>query len=184
MKSLISAGLITPILLFAIGVCGFAEEQEVTEMVLIPGGEFEMRVEYRWREGLSVDPFLSDGRGMRYAAAKLVELNDYYIDRTEVTNRQFKSFLDQSGYQPKWPRNFLRHWVNGKFEEGRGLHPVVWVSMEDAKAYARWSGKRLPTEAEWQKAAQGSDGRIWPWGNLYDSGKGNMDSADTKAAVK
>ena len=155
---------------------GFAQ----SGMALVPGGEFEMRVEYRWREGLSLDPLLSDARGIRYAASRLVQLSDYYIDKTEVTNQQFKIFLDQSGYEPKWPRNFLRHWVDGSFVEGRGRHPVVWVSMEDAKAYALWAGKRLPSEAEWQKAAQGTDGLIWPWGNLYDASKGNMDSADTK----
>ena len=152
MKALISTVFV---LLFVCGDPSFAETEEATDMVPVPGGEFEMRVEYRVREGLSLDPAVSDERGMRYAATRLVRLEDYYIDRTEVTNQQFKIFLDQSSYQPKWPRNFLRHWVKGSFAEGRGCHPVVWVSMDDAKAYARWAGKRLPTEAEWQKAAPG-----------------------------
>jgi formylglycine-generating enzyme required for sulfatase activity len=170
-----------PVVLILLYLCGDPSFAETKDMVLVPGGEFEMRVEYRVREGLSLDPVLVDERGTRYAATRLVHLQDYYIDRTEVTNQQFKIFLDETGYQPEWPRNFLRHWVNGSFSEGRGSHPVVWVSMEDAKAYASWAGKRLPTEAEWQKAAQGTDGRTWPWGNFYDSSKANMDSDDTKA---
>jgi len=75
-----------------------------------------------------------------------------------------------------WQENFLKHWVNGNFPEGKAKHPVVWVSLKDAQAYCAYAGKRLPTEEEWQKAAQGDDGRDWPWGNIYDPGKGDPDS--------
>ncbi len=150
------------------------------EMVLVPAGKFTMHVEYRRREGLSLDSLVIDERGVRYSMTKDICLDAFYIDRTEVTNEQFKTFLDQSSYKPRWPENFLKHWQNGSCPKGKGKHPVVWVSLEDAQAYARWAGKRLPTEAEWQKAVQGTDGRIWPWGNLYDPAKANMDSPGTK----
>jgi len=59
----------------------------------------------------------------------------------------------------------LRDWVHGAYPEGWGNKPVTWVSLEDARAYAQWAGKRLPHEWEWQYAAQGADGRVYPWGN-------------------
>ena len=149
-------------------------------MVEIPAGEFHFLVDYRWREGLTLDSLLIDDSGFHYRNSKTVTLPSYLIDKTEVTNEQYKAFLDATGYQPKWPRNFLKHWRNGNYPKGKANHPVVWVSIEDAKAYARWEGKRLPTEYEWQKAAQGDDGRDWPWGNIYDPEKANMDSRDTK----
>ena len=152
------------------------------EMVLVPAGKFTMHVEYRWREGLTLDSLVSDEHGTRYRMTEEVYLPEYYIDRTEVTNEQYKRFLDESGYVPDRSENFLKHWRNGNYPKGKGKHPVVWVSLEDAKAYARWAGKRLPIEAEWQKAAQGDDGRAWPWGNLYDPDRANMDSDGTKPA--
>ena len=150
------------------------------DMVLVPAGKYTMQVEYRWREGLTLDSLISDDRGLRYSMAEEVYLPAFYIDRTEVTNKQFKQFLEAGGYQPEWPKNFLMHWRKGTYPKGKGDHPVVWVSLEDAKAYAGWAGKRLPTEEHWQKAAQGNNGRTWPWGNLYHPSKANMDSEGTR----
>ena len=65
--------------------------------------------------------------------------------------------------------NFLRDWKNGAYPEGWANKPVTWVSLEDARAYAAWAGKRLPHEWEWQYAAQGDDGRIYPWGNTWEA---------------
>ncbi|HPR88471.1 MAG TPA: SUMF1/EgtB/PvdO family nonheme iron enzyme [bacterium] len=149
-------------------------------MVLVPAGKFEMRVEYRWREGLTLDTLVIDDAGIRYRTWSDVDIPAFYIDKTEVTNAQFKLFLDKTGYKPAWPENFLRHWTQGAIPAGKENHPVIWISLEDAQAYARWAGKRLPSEAEWQKAAQGNDGRVWPWGNLFDSSRANMDSPDTR----
>ena len=134
-------------------------------MVEIPDGVFHMEVEYRWREGLTNDTLIADALGIRYRTTSTLHLPAYYIDRTEVTNRDYKAFLDATGYQPVWAENFLKHWTDGSYPSGLADHPVVWVSLEDARAYAEWAGKRLPTEAEWQKAAQGTDGRTWPWGD-------------------
>ncbi|RKY56186.1 MAG: hypothetical protein DRP89_01895 [Candidatus Neomarinimicrobiota bacterium] len=158
----------------------FGQAPNRSNMVLVPAGKFTMHVEYRWREGLSLDTLIVDDRGIRYSYTEEVYVPAFYIDKTEVTNEQFKQFLDETGYKPKWPRNFLKNWHNGIYPKGKAKHPVVWVSLEDAKAYAKWAGKRLPTEVEWQKAAQGTDGRTWPWGNIFDPTKANIDSRDTK----
>jgi formylglycine-generating enzyme required for sulfatase activity len=89
----------------------------------------------------------------------------FFLDRTPVTNRQFKAFLDASHYHPKDDANFLKDWQAGAYPAGADDRPVTWVSLEDARAYAAWAGKRLPHEWEWQYAAQGTDGRAYPWGN-------------------
>ena len=149
-------------------------------MVLVPAGEFIMKVEYRWREGLTLDSLIVDEAGFRYRSTEQILVPAFYIDKTEVTNKQFKRFLDATGYKPKYPENFLKNWRGSTYPRGKADHPVVWVSLNDAKDYAKWAGKRLPTEAEWQKAAQGEDGKIWPWGNVFDPKKANMDSDGTK----
>jgi formylglycine-generating enzyme required for sulfatase activity len=90
------------------------------------------------------------------------------MDKYPVTNAQFKTFLDAAHYRPADGHNFLKHWSNGTFPAGSANKPVIWVSVEDAREYAKWAGKRLPREWEWQYAAQGSDGRVYPWGNSWD----------------
>lgn len=95
-------------------------------------------------------------------------MRSFYIDRFPVTNAQFNAFLDATHYHPRDDHNFLRDWKNGTYPQGWGERPVTWVSLEDARAYAAWAGKRLPHEWEWQYAAQGSDGRAYPWGNAWE----------------
>ena len=89
----------------------------------------------------------------------------FYIDKYPVTNRQFDEFLKASHYHPADDHNFLKDWKDGKYPDGWDNRPVTWVSLEDARAYAKWAGKRLPHEWEWQYAAQGLDGRTYPWGD-------------------
>lgn len=149
-------------------------------MVLVPAGEYTKKVEYRWREGLTLDSLLFDDTGYRYRSITNETVEAFYIDKTEVTNKEYKRFIDDSGYKPKFPENFLKHWSGGTYPGKKANHPVVWVSLEDAQAYAEWAGKRLPTDTEWQRAAQGDDGRTWPWGNLFDAKKANTDSKDTR----
>jgi formylglycine-generating enzyme required for sulfatase activity len=94
-----------------------------------------------------------------------MQIETFHIDRTPVTNAQYAAFLDDTDWRPLDAHNFLRHWVDGKPPAGWENKPVTWVGIEDARAYAAWAGKRLPHEWEWQYAAQGSDGRRYPWGN-------------------
>jgi iron(II)-dependent oxidoreductase len=96
-----------------------------------------------------------------------MRINAFYIDKYPVTNAEFATFLQTSHYHPDDDLNFLKDWTDGKYPEGAANMPVVWVSLEDARAYAAWAGKRLPHEWEWQYAAQGNDGRQYPWGNLW-----------------
>jgi gamma-glutamyl hercynylcysteine S-oxide synthase len=93
--------------------------------------------------------------------------DSFLIDRYPVTNAQFYDFIQNTGYRPSDTTNYLSHWVNGVYNQGQEKYPVVNVSYEDAQAYAKWAGKRLPTQAEWQIAAQGTDGRKWPWGDEF-----------------
>jgi len=94
-----------------------------------------------------------------------MHIDSFYIDKYPVTNADFKKFLDATHYSPADAHNFLKDWTNGTYPDNWASKPVTWVSLEDARAYARWAGKRLPHEWEWQYAAQGSDGRRYPWGN-------------------
>lgn len=95
-------------------------------------------------------------------------IKPFYMDRHPVTNRQFKAFLDASRYRPGDAQDFLKDWKNGTYPEGWADRPVTWVSLEDARAYCAWTGRRLPHEWEWQYAAQGLDGRAYPWGSAWD----------------
>jgi len=100
-----------------------------------------------------------------------VHLDAFYVDKTPVTNRQFARFVAVTGYKPTDPNagRFVAHWARGMIPRGLEDHPVVNVSWDDACAYASWAGKRLPTEAEWEKAARGTDGRKYPWGKTEPS---------------
>jgi serine/threonine-protein kinase len=113
------------------------------EMVLVPTGTFAMGTSRRE-----------------------VYIEGVYVDRVPVTNAQFALFVEATGYTPAdaGAKRFLAHWRNGKPPRGEDRHPVVFVSWFDARSYAAWAGQRLLTEAEWEKAARGTDGRRYPWG--------------------
>ena len=98
-----------------------------------------------------------------------MEIVSFYMDKYPVTNALYKRFLDASGYKPRDDYNFLKDWKDGTYPAGWDRKPVTWVSLEDARAYAAWANKRLPHEWEWQYAAQGTNGRLYPWGNQPDA---------------
>jgi formylglycine-generating enzyme required for sulfatase activity len=104
-----------------------------------------------------------------------VYLLEYRIGRFPVTNQEYQAFIDATRHPPP------RHWKRGHFRKGKENHPVVWVGYDDAVAYCDWLTKetkrryRLPTEAEWEKAARGTDRRIYPWGNEWDPSRLNSE---------
>jgi formylglycine-generating enzyme required for sulfatase activity len=131
-------------------------EKDGSVMLLVPGGRFEMG---------SPDE------------AKSVSVQPFYMDRLEVTNEQYAKFLaeakakgDAAWRHPDQPKSKANHepatWGKPEFAAFNDpKHPVVGVDWFDATAYAQWAGKRLPTEAEWECAARGTDARLYPWGN-------------------
>jgi formylglycine-generating enzyme required for sulfatase activity len=141
-------------------------------MIKIPGGNYVFKVdgiEIEGSDDVGVDVQYPWEDTPRRFHEHRMQIQPFYIDKYPVTNGEFKKFLDATHYHPKDDLNFLKDWGNGTFLEGWGQKPVTWVSLEDARAYAKWAGKRLPHEWEWQFAAQGTDGRIYPWGNSWDA---------------
>jgi formylglycine-generating enzyme required for sulfatase activity len=126
---------------------------KIRGMVRIPTGSFVFKTTHG--DGFIPYPDFQQG--------KTFQMDAFLMDKHPVTNAEFQEFLAQSGYRPIDAANFLKHWENGVLPKGQENFPVVYVSYEDARAYAHWAKKRLPTEREWQYAAQTSDGREWPW---------------------
>ncbi len=133
------------------------------EMVYVPGGEFLMGNDNDSdADNIPVDPSRREGvsRFALLATEKpehIVRLGVFLIDRHEVTNAEYRKFRAAHEFPPE-----------------KTDHPVTGISWHDARAYASWAGKRLPTEEEWEKAARGSDGRKWPWGNIFERRRCNL----------
>lgn len=131
-------------------------------MILIPAGKFPMGTRQAEAEQLArkygYHPSWLSGE----VPQREVELAAFQIDKYPVTNRQFAEFCQATGH-PSRP-----HWNGPVPPEGLMDHPVAHVNRADAEAYARWAGKRLPTEAEWEKAARRADGRRFPWGDRFN----------------
>jgi serine/threonine-protein kinase len=143
-------------------------------MVYVPGGVFWM--------GSDTSDELADADEFPQHS---VTLDGFWIDQIEVTNRQFAMFLDDAGNRTQDGVNWLDlddsasriAYVGGKYQAigGYGEHPVTLVSWYGASAYCEWAGGRLSTEAEWEYAARGTDGRVYPWGNQeIDCTRGNF----------
>ena len=114
-----------------------------------------------------------------FSKPRELAMKSFFIDTYPVTNAKFREFVAATHYTPTDTVNFLRHWVDGSPPKGLENHPVVWINLEDARVYARWAAKRLPTDIEWQYAAQGTDGRKYPWGNEFDSTRCNYHAGTT-----
>jgi formylglycine-generating enzyme required for sulfatase activity len=112
-----------------------------------------------------------DGRLANQRPGHAVTLSEYWIDKYPVTNEQYARFAQETGHEnDEWRKAFT---------PGKERHTVVNVNWDDAHAYGKWCGKRLPSEAEWEKATRGTDGRIYPWGNAWDGNKCNISGRGT-----
>lgn len=130
-------------------------------MVYVPGGDFMMGRD--------------DGDEYERPAHK-VTAKPFFMDISEVTRQQYQDFVNKTGHGA--PAN----WTNKLFPAGTGQQPVTDVTWDDANAYAKWAGKRLPTEEEWELAARGTDGRRYPWGKDWQPGDANADAASKALA--
>jgi formylglycine-generating enzyme required for sulfatase activity len=139
------------------------EWSDGSDMVYVPAGPF-------WMGSEESDPDADDDEKPQHE----VTLDAFWIDRTELTNGQYRRCVDDGTCSPpSSSRSYTRDSYYGASEFDD--HPVIYVNWERANAYCAWAGKRLPTEAEWEKAARGADGGIYPWGNEFDCARGNFD---------
>ena len=130
-------------------------------MALIPAGEFTM----------------GSDTGSDEQPIHLVYLNAFYIDKYDATNAQYRQCVLAGVCQPpEFTSSSTRDFYYGESQYGN--YPVISVSWHDARTYCEWAGKRLPTEAEWEKAARGTDGRIYSWGDDWDSRRLNYCDAN------
>ncbi len=129
--------------------------EDVNEMITIPAGEFTM-----------------GGSSNGAKPPHQVTLPDYQIDKYEVTMGQYNDFVAETGHAAPW----------GTYSQEMANLPVTNVSWDDARAYCEWAGKRLPTEAEWEKAARGTDGRVYPWGDTWQDDLANTKETNTGSA--
>jgi len=161
--------------LLAVNAAGVVEKKAPPDMVEIPGGK------------VAIGSRQSDGIvGLQIGVDEFPQwetvLMPFYLDRYEVTNDQYSAFLKATGRplprDEKDPDYF--RWEGPTPPPGQGNHPVMYVNWYDADAYCRWEDKRLPTEEEWELAARGTDGRLWPWGSEFDAKKCNVNETGLK----
>ena len=163
-------GVVCILILTILWICGTQNIPSTNDipdgMVLIPAGAFEMG---------------SHTGKNNERPVHTVYLDAFYMDIYEVTNAQYKAFIDAN---PEWQKDniapeyhdgvYLRLWEGNDYPEGKANHPVIYVSWYAAMAYAEWAGKRLPTEAEWEKAARGGlVGKPYPSGDTLDTSLAN-----------
>ena len=157
------------VLLFAAAI-GYPQGFASSEMALIPGGPFQMG---------------SDKGRPNETPVHQVSLEVFYIDKYETTNADYRAFVLANRQWQKSAvnvRDYLKHWAGNNIPIGMDRYPVTYVTHEAAQAYCEWRGKRLPTEAEWEKAARdGQPDQLYPWGNQVDSDAANYDSREVRS---
>ncbi len=153
--------------------CHSKTAPEIEGMVYIPPGDFAIGSNDADTESLAKEFGARERFFANEEPTRKIYLKGFYIDKFEVTNKDYMVFNTQTNYPPP-PK-----WENGNYRAGRDNHPVMTVSWFDANSYCKWAEKRLPTEEEWEKAARGPEGNMFPWGNSYDKNKANLTKGDT-----
>jgi formylglycine-generating enzyme required for sulfatase activity len=151
----------------------------VPPMIKIPAGEFVMgssaaeaqniKAQFAKRDIYKNHPFDEE------TPRRKVFVKAFLIDTHEVTNKEYFDFVHATGHAPP------KTWSGGHHDSAKDGYPVTFVTLEDAEAYAKWVGKRLPTAEEWEKAARGPDGRVFPWGDTFDPYKAATADSDIHA---
>lgn len=142
-------------------------------MVRIPQGLFlfgadEKQIEFYVSQSMVNFPGMVEAiRASFITPRQSLDLETFYIQQFEVSNREFKDFLEAANYRPERDTDYLKLWEGESYPDWAETFPVVWVSQKDAEAYCRWRGAALPDERQWEKAARGMDGRYFPWGNVF-----------------
>ena len=134
------------------------------KLLYVPAGEFQMG---------------SDKGQDKEKPVHTVSLDAFWIDQTDVTNAMFAQYVSSGGGNEPPSQNSSNtrksYYQNSEYAD----YPVIWVDWSQADAYCKWAGRSLPTEAQWEKAARGTDGRTYPWGEGADPGKANFNGKDT-----
>ena len=165
LRSMMLMGIVlvaAPVVTVAEGLEKEVKGKDGAPMVLIPEGPFPMGVPHGDRDG-----------GRDEYPRHDVFVNNFYIDKFELTNGRYLEFVKATKHRiPQNPKNATRNlWEGDTITESLADRPVVNVDWADAQAYCQWAGKRLPTEAEWEKAAKGTADRRFPWGNVEPTNK-------------
>ena len=144
-------------------------------MVFIPGGEFSRGRSYDWpdtRLPWYPNPLKDD------TPVRKIYIDPFYMDEAEVTNERYAAFVKATRRKPPYD------WFKGEIPRGKQRHPVVNVSWDDAAAFCAWEGKRLPTEAEWERACRGvAEGRVYPWGDTSPTANQAVFNSDAGASA-
>ncbi len=168
------AGLALSATMLAAPVAAAAADPHA-DMVFVPAGPFTMGADARDGEvGVQI--------GVDSMPRHEVDVKAFWIDRTEVTHEAYRAFVIATGRETPVDPKFgdFYAWSGDEFPPGLANHPVVYVDWYDADSYCRWVGKRLPTEAEWEKAARGTDGRTYPWGEGFEPDWCNTRESEAK----
>jgi cytochrome c-type biogenesis protein len=162
------------------------------DMVFIPAGQFVFGTSQTDESGLNASMGIPKPLYQDAHPEQKPFLKGFYIDRFEVTNHRYQKFLEDLPTHPEYKIMIEKlgyyappkGWQNNQFPEGQDGHPVTWVTWFDAANFCQWAGKRLPTEKEWERAARGTQGQTYPWGNTFERHRANLpDKIGSRAPI-
>lgn len=168
MKTTIHSIALTLLLLITPAAVPAQQNEKGGDMVQVPAGSFLFGTNEQDAGGDALAIGISKPWYSDEGPQQKIFLKSFYIDRHETTNRLYKAYVDAVGALPP------RDWQGNNYPEGKADHPVIWVNWYDASNFCEWAGKRLPTEKQWEKAARGENGNMYPWGNEFHREYANL----------